>query len=231
MVTAPGEDDTEDSENVIVERQWDNQMQYLLTISGRSFPIGGEIPISLTFIPWTKMKIFRVSVVLEGELPCRCHLTVDSRRPCVERVDYLTQFKRVARTDTLTRVPLLSFNPANSNAPLLPLQGDDVDAFMRSPLHALLGPEDDPAEMASTFMGPGPWTIQYGVRLPESCAQIHFTNKNKKSNIVVTHLLKVIFRVQRGDDSDVDGAGEKRKLYDIVVQTPIHILSVSFRYL
>ena len=67
VVSAPGEDETEDSENVIVERQWDNQMQYLLTISGRSFHIGGSIPITLTFIPWTKMKIFRLSVVIEGE--------------------------------------------------------------------------------------------------------------------------------------------------------------------
>lgn len=52
-----------------MERQWDDQMQYLIAVSGRCFPIGGSIPISLTFMPWTKMKIFRLAVVIEGKSP------------------------------------------------------------------------------------------------------------------------------------------------------------------
>ena len=66
VVACPSEDDTEDTESIIVERQWDGQMQYLIAISGRSFPIGGVIPFSITFVPWTKMKVFRLSVVIEG---------------------------------------------------------------------------------------------------------------------------------------------------------------------
>lgn len=66
IVACPSEDDTEDSESIIVERQWDSQMQYLITISGRSFPIGGAIPFSITFVPFTKMKVFRLSMVIEG---------------------------------------------------------------------------------------------------------------------------------------------------------------------
>ena len=65
-MTTPGEDDTEDSESIIVERQWDTQMQYLIVISGRSFAIGSTLPISVTFMPWTKMKIHRISVLIEG---------------------------------------------------------------------------------------------------------------------------------------------------------------------
>lgn len=67
VVACPGEDDTEDTESIIVERQWDTQMQYLIAISGRSFPIGGVIPFSISFVPWTKMKVFRLSVVVEGK--------------------------------------------------------------------------------------------------------------------------------------------------------------------
>ena len=66
VVACPSEDDTEDTESIIVERQWDTQMQYLIAISGRSFPIGGVIPFSITFVPWTKMKVFRLSLVIEG---------------------------------------------------------------------------------------------------------------------------------------------------------------------
>ena len=66
VVASPGEDDTEETESIIVERSWDSQMQYLIAISGRSFPIGSIIPFSITFVPWTKMKVYRLSVVIEG---------------------------------------------------------------------------------------------------------------------------------------------------------------------
>ena len=79
VVATPGEDDTEESESIIVERQWDSQMQYLIVISGRSFSIGGHIPITITFMPWTKMKIYRVSVIIEGMSVCL--FVVPSRRP------------------------------------------------------------------------------------------------------------------------------------------------------
>ena len=67
VVACPSEDDLEDTDSIIVERQWDTQMQYLITVSGRSFPIGGSMPVSITFMPWTKMKIYRVSILVEGQ--------------------------------------------------------------------------------------------------------------------------------------------------------------------
>ncbi|KAL4252367.1 hypothetical protein ABKN59_004884 [Abortiporus biennis] len=211
VVACPSEDETEDTESIIVERQWDNQMQYLLTISGRSFPIGGTLPVSLTFMPWTKMKIYRVAVLIE------------------ERIDYLTQFKRVARTDTINRIPLLTLQVPQKDVPLLPLQSEEYNALMHSPLREILHPEDDISDATANFMGPGPWVLQKDLQLPKSCEVLHFTNKNKRSNIMISHLLKIIFRVQRGDDRDVDPNTGKRKLYDIVVQTPVHILSCLCR--
>lgn len=67
IVACPSEDDTEDTENIVVERFWDNQLQYLLSVSGRMFHIGASIPINMNFLPMTKMKIHRLSIVLEGD--------------------------------------------------------------------------------------------------------------------------------------------------------------------
>jgi len=67
VVAAPGEEDTEESENIIVERQWDTQLQYLIAISGRSFPTGGTIPLDLTIMPFTKAKVHRISIYIDGE--------------------------------------------------------------------------------------------------------------------------------------------------------------------
>ena len=39
--------------------------------------------------------------------------------------------------------------------------------------------------------------------------------------------MKIVMRVERGDDTFVDLKTGKRKQFDIVVQTPVHILSVS----
>ena len=66
LIACPGEDDLDESDNIVVQREWDSQMHYLIVISGRAFPIGSTIPLQLTFMPIAKIKIFRVSVVLEG---------------------------------------------------------------------------------------------------------------------------------------------------------------------
>ncbi|KAG5727101.1 Arrestin-related trafficking adapter 3 [Termitomyces sp. T112] len=208
VITSPTEEDTEDTENIIVERHWEQQLQYLISISGRSFYIGGTIPIMLTLMPLAKAKVHRISVFIE------------------ERIDYYTHMKRIARTDPISRIDLLCVRELGKNAgPILPLVSDDVDAFKNSPLYALVTPDVDVSEMASELMGPGPWTFHQDLQLPISCSLIHFTNKNRRSNMVISHQLKVVMRVERGDDLHVDPKTGKRKLFDIVIQTPITILS------
>lgn len=138
--------------------------------------------------------------------------------------------RRIARTDPLTRVELLNIKIEHGKGHILPLESDDVDAFKNSPLFALVTPDDDPSEMASSLMGPGPWTFHQELKLPTSCSVMRITNKNRKSNVVITHQLKCVMRVERGDDLHLDPKTGKRKLFDIVVQTPIQILSVSTIY-
>ena len=66
VIACPTEEDTEDTENIIVERHWDQQLQYLISISGRSFHIGGTMPVTFAFMPLSKVKIFRLAVFIEG---------------------------------------------------------------------------------------------------------------------------------------------------------------------
>ena len=147
-------------------------------------------------------------------------------------MDYWTDFKRVARTDPLTRIALLGMkNPQKDGPHILPLDTDDPQAFAHSPFVDCVPPGEDVGDYASSLMGPGPWRIQKELQLPEACNVLHFTNRNRRSNIFVTHMLKIIFRVERGDDQAVDPTTGKRKLFDIVVQTPIHILSVWLLYI
>lgn len=148
---------------------------------------------------------------------------------CVERIDYHTQMRRSVRSQPLRRIHLLSLanEVEGESHPLLPLVSDDPNAFRRSPLHRLLNTNQDEDEMAAAVMGPGPWAFHHELQLPENCSLINFSNRNKKSNITITHTLKIVFRVERGDDDEIDPRTRKRKLFDILIQTPVHILSVS----
>jgi hypothetical protein len=154
------------------------------------------------------------------------------RRRYAERIDYYVQMQRIGRTDPIHRSELLFLKPIkkDSTSPILPLDSDDPNAFRNSPLYPLCMDPDDPDEMASELMGPGPWTFHADLQLP-TCARLKFTNKNKKSNIMVGHVLKFVLRVERGGDDAVDPKTGKRRLFDIIVQTPVQILSVSERRL
>jgi len=230
MIACPTED-TEDTENIIVERHWDEQLQYLISISGRSFYIGGIVPVTFTLMPLAKVKIHRISVSIEGVRLFIGGFTIHLYNCFVfsERVDYYTNMRRIARSDPVTRVELLSIKGEGKGSdPILPLESDEVEAFRKSPLFSVLDPQADISEVASSLMGPGPWTFHQDLKLPNSCDAMRFTNRNRRSNIVITHLLKCVLRVEPGNDVDMDGKTGKKKLFDIVVQTPVQILSVRF---
>jgi len=88
---------------------------------------------------------------------------------------------------------------SKEGGPILPIILNDSEAFKRSPFYETVTTEGDPSGAASSLMGLGPWTIQRELALPTSCTQIHFSNQNRRANILITHTLKVVFRVERGD--------------------------------
>ncbi|XP_006461271.1 hypothetical protein AGABI2DRAFT_185545 [Agaricus bisporus var. bisporus H97] len=211
VIAYPTEDDTEENENITIERHWDQQLQYLISVAGRSFAIGGSMPITFTMLPLTKAKVYRINVFLE------------------EHVEYLNNMRKAVFASPVRRFELLGLRgPVKSAMPILPLESDESEAFRNSPIYSRLSSqlksEDDISQMASNLMGPGPWTFALDLKLPQSCKTLRPTNKNKLANMVVTHSLKIVMRMQRGDDTVLDSYG-RRKLFDVVVRAPVHILS------
>jgi hypothetical protein len=66
VVSCPTEEETEDTENIIVERTWEQQLQYLISVSGRAFFIGGTVPVSMVLMPLEKVKVHRIMIYIEG---------------------------------------------------------------------------------------------------------------------------------------------------------------------
>jgi arrestin-related trafficking adapter 3/6 len=133
----------------------------------------------------------------------------------------------MTRTSTNV-IHLLNLQHKDDTTPLLPLSSDDPLAYENSPLAALRPRGGSSSEVASQLLGPGPWPIRAKLHLPADCNVLHPTSKSKNSTIHVTHTLCFTMRVSRGDDSRVDSKTAKRKLFEIVVRLPVHILSVRY---
>jgi hypothetical protein len=58
----------------------------------------------------------------------------------------------------------------------------------------------------------GPWVLSKKLEVPDCSSRIHFTNQHPKSCAHAKHSLKVVLRVQRGDDTVVDEKGRKRQV-------------------
>jgi hypothetical protein len=141
-------------------------------------------------------------------------------------VDYFFSFSPTAcRKDPKRRFELFSLKSTDENIPLLPLP-EMVTSVEGHPLYPLLKDNDDTSKFLANLMGPGPWTFQLSLTVPNKCGALHFSNKNKRAPIEVSHSLKVVFRAQRGDDQHIDPQSGKPKQFDIMLRMPVHVLSV-----
>jgi hypothetical protein len=66
VVSCPREDDIDGDDSRVVERLWENQLSYLISIPRRTFYVGCVIPVQFTFLPLEKVNIHRLAVILEG---------------------------------------------------------------------------------------------------------------------------------------------------------------------
>jgi hypothetical protein len=138
LISSPGDDDTEDTDSLVIERMWDLQMRYLVTLSGKvgqrcasfarghgltaaqSFPVGGRIPITIRLNPLSKVKLYRISALIE------------------EKMSYYAHDRRIARHEGIKRFHLCKIeHPVGEDGivwPLLPVDSERVDCLLDSPL-------------------------------------------------------------------------------------------------
>jgi len=156
----------------------------------------------------TKVKIFKISVHLE------------------ERVDYYYTFSSTAcRKEPERRFRLLSLRSMDENIPILPLS-QVAPSTTNPPLFTLFEANNDNAsEFIANLMGPGPWTFPMALTVPDVPGMLHFSNKNPRAPIEISHTLKVVICVERGDGQPLDLKTGRPKQFDIVMRVPVHILS------
>lgn len=221
IIAAPNEDDLEAFEPITVERLWETELSYKIVIHVKSAPIGGEIPVSITLHPLGKMKVYRFTVVLEevSSGPAVGPQTTDDIQ---QKYTFYAKEKRIARTPTVRKHELLRIdNPDGS--PLLPIMEEASDALLSSPLRDWIKGIDE--EGVTTLDPLGPWKLEGAVKMPECASAIHFSTSNQQANITVLHSIKLCLRVEKGGETQRDAKGQIKR-YDLVVEAPMHVLSV-----
>ncbi|PWN34479.1 uncharacterized protein FA14DRAFT_125374, partial [Meira miltonrushii] len=235
LVHAPDENGSEEVESIVVERNWEDALRYMIVVMGKSFPVGGKIPIWAKFVPMEKVRIHRIFATLE------------------ERTAYYAKGRRVARHEVPRRWTLLKIlpvsdtpsfkSPSSNNKGILPILSENTNAIMDSPLAnmtraaaaaysgAVGSAEKEEAmsfALASLADPSGPWEFAMELEVPTGTStRINISSNHLKSNIAVHHIVRLSIRVERldayGSASAESIPESQRKLYDILIEAPVAI--------
>ena len=73
LVRCPADNNIEINEPIAISKQWEDQLNYEIVISGKAFPIGTCIPIAFKLTPLAKIELHRIRVYIteNSEYYCR----------------------------------------------------------------------------------------------------------------------------------------------------------------
>lgn len=221
VIRTPAEGSLEQVEPIAISRNWEDQLHYDIVISGKSFPLGAQVPIAFKLTPLAKVQCHRIKVFV------------------TESVEYWCNNKRVHRMEPTRKVQLFEKRadaPPNSAFPgssMRILSGGGVPFDHRA---AAARGEDVPGVDSTNLLGNldnnpnvGPTEMEFNVQLP-SCATMKERSNNRDSrlhfdttytNIQVNHWIKIVMRLSKPDVNDPT----KRRHFEISIDSPFHILS------
>ncbi|KAL1863086.1 hypothetical protein VTK73DRAFT_6448 [Phialemonium thermophilum] len=237
IVRVPDQLSLEMTEPISISRQWEDQMYYDIIISGKSFPIGGKIPIAFKLTPLAKVQLHKLKVFV------------------TENVEYWTNDRRVTRKDPGRKILLLEkaagkpmdkqFERSEfrvlSGGELSPEEREDARraAERRRELDAARShrPPEPLPEPSENLLGDldlgletywGSTEIEMNVQIPtcdmmakDKSLRLHPDCSWK--NVHVYHWIKVVMRISRADPEDP--AGKRRRHFEISIDSPFTVLN------
>ncbi|KAF2280662.1 uncharacterized protein EI97DRAFT_367964 [Westerdykella ornata] len=219
LIRIPAEGSLEQVEPIAISRSWEDQLHYDIVISGKSFPLGAQVPIAFKLTPLAKVQCLRIKVFV------------------TENIEYFCANKRVHRMEPVRKVLLFekrADGPPTSTFPgstMRIVSGGGVPYDQRAA--AARGenvPVQDPTNLLGDLSGDvniGPTEMEFNVQLP-SCHNLKDKDKQSRlhfdttyQNIQVHHWIKIVMRLSKTDQNDPN----KRRHFEISIDSPFHILS------
>ncbi len=190
LIRAPSEGSLEQTEPIAISRNWEDQLHYDIVISGKSFPLGSQVPIAFKLTPLAKVQCHRIKVFV------------------TENIQYFTNNKRVHRLEPTRKVQLFEKRADGHSVSSYPgssmriTAGGGISYDHRSA--AAEGHEDVPRDQTNLLgnldndsASIGPTEMEFSVQLP-SCHMMKDKLKSERlhfdttyQNIQVNHWIKV----------------------------------------
>ena len=190
LIRAPSEGSLEQVEPIAISRNWEDQLHYDIVISGKSFPLGAQVPIAFKLTPLAKVQCHRIKVFV------------------TENVQYYTSNRRVHRLEPTRKLQLFEKRADSQSTSAYPgsqlriTAGGGVAYDARAA--AARGDENVPRD-TSNLLGNldsggevGPTEMEFNVQLP-SCHQMRERERSQRlhfdttyGGIQVHHWIKVI---------------------------------------
>ncbi|PSK43137.1 hypothetical protein B9Z65_7091 [Elsinoe australis] len=220
LIRAPSEGSLEQVEPIAISRNWEDQLHYDIVISGKSFPLGAQVPIAFKLTPLAKVQCHRIKVLV------------------TENIEYFCSNKRVHRMEPTRKLQL--FEKRSDAAPTSTFPGSTMrvtagggipyDQRVRAASGEAVPPQDPSnllGDLRDEANSIGPTEMEFNVQLPNCAAmrekeraqRLHFDTTY--SNIQVHHWIKIVMRLSKPDANDPN----KRRHFEISIDSPFHILS------
>ena len=178
FIRAPAEGSLEQVEPIAISRNWEDQLHYDIVISGKSFPLGSQVPIAFKLTPLAKVQCHRIKVFV------------------TENIQYFTSNKRVHRLEPTRKLQLFEKRAdsrsistyAGSHLRITAGGGiayDSRDAAAR-------GNEDVPRDLTNllgdldTGGEVGPTEMEFNVQLP-SCHEMNERDRTQRLHFDTTY--------------------------------------------
>ncbi|KAK5020078.1 hypothetical protein LTR16_001644 [Cryomyces antarcticus] len=219
LIRAPAEGSLEQVAPIVISRNWEDQLHYDIVISGKSFPLGAQVPIAFKLTPLAKVQCHRIKVLV------------------TESIEYFCNNQRVHRMEPTRKLQLFEKRADGSSVSTFPGSSTRVTAGGGIPYdarsRAAAGEEvtlQDTTNLLGNLDGQydvGPTEMEFKVQLPncrtmkerEKSQRLHFDTTYQ--NIQVHHWIKIVMRLSKPDQND----SSKRRHFDISIDSPFHILS------
>ncbi|KAG7882851.1 hypothetical protein KL935_000526 [Ogataea polymorpha] len=110
IVRTPSQDSIEENEPIVINRDWEDQLNYEIVVSSKQVLLNSYLPISFKLSPLDKIKVHRIKVYF------------------TEHLEYYCKNKRVHRTEPPKKFLLLEHKASNEQDNLLSLGEDEISA-------------------------------------------------------------------------------------------------------
>ena len=192
LIRAPSEGSLEQTEPIAISRNWEDQLHYDIVISGKSFPLGSQVPVAFKLTPLAKVQCHRIKVFV------------------TENIQYFTNNKKVHRLEQTRKVQLFEKRADGHSVSSYPGSSIRITAGGGIPYDyrtaAAAGREDIPRDQANLLGNLdndtaciGPTEMEFNVQLP-SCHMMKDKLKSERlhfdttyQNIQVNHWIKASF--------------------------------------